>query len=175
MIACVQVPHPEHFRAKKLALHADPIQQGILQEGLLDVLEINDTPVEKNGTSEAYIVDLVDPGLVKGLAREDRVEPKVVLHDDVQKVLVKIVAHHEGNSSVRFTSMVEQKWLEELKFSDGVVTCPCSLHSFSAGDPNTNMRFHNHSNIVSSVAYSKGYLVRESLSDHLHDIAFLLG
>lgn len=54
---------------------------------------IDDTPIEKNSTSETNVIKLVDPWFIQSLSREHRVEAKIVLNDHVEDIFVKIVAY----------------------------------------------------------------------------------
>ena len=83
LIAGIEVPHPEDFGIEELAFHAYAVEKGLVEEPLLHEFEVDDAPVEKDRSGEANIVDLVDVGLVEGLAWENREKSKIKLHDHV--------------------------------------------------------------------------------------------
>lgn len=175
MVACISVPTPEDFGAEEASLHADAVEQWLLNELRLGVLEVHQAPVEEYATCEAHVVKLVYPGLVQCLPCEARVETEIVLDDDIEYVLVKVVHDNERYSSVGLTTMEEEKWPEELEFSDRIVTGTSSLHAFFASDTHTNVCFVDHCHVVCAIANSQSHFIRVPLPDHFYDVTFLFG
>lgn len=92
---CINIPSPEDCRAEISAFNANSIQQWVLHEFLLLELKVNDAPGKDGSTSEEHIVELIDPRLVESLPTEDGEKAEIVLHDNIEEVLVKIVADDE--------------------------------------------------------------------------------
>lgn len=131
------------------------------------MLNVHDAPPKKHSTSEIHIVELVDYCLVQGLPAEDRVEAKVELNYYVEEVLVEVVADDEGDAAVGLSPVEEQERLQKLELSNGIVTRPCSLHSFLTSDTNSDMSFKNHCYIICSVSDCQSHLFWKSILYHL--------
>ena len=70
--------------------------------------------------------------------------------------------------------MDEQQRLQELELADGVVCGTRCLLAFLAKDANAYVRFQDHVDVVGAVSDTEGRLVRESVSNHQHDLRLLL-
>lgn len=107
MVKRVKLPAPEDLSVEEPAFDSDPVELRVTHELVFLVLEVHDAPVEDSRARKRDVVELIDPGLVKGLPAEDRVEAEVVLHDHVEHVLVEVVAHEEGDLAIGLTSVDE--------------------------------------------------------------------
>jgi hypothetical protein len=70
--------------------------------------------------------------------------------------------------------MNEQQWLQELELADCKVATSCRLHAFSSCNANTNIRFHDHGDVIGPITNREGRLVRKLSLDQGHDVTFLL-
>ena len=70
--------------------------------------------------------------------------------------------------------MDEQQRLQELELTDGVVCGTRCLLAFLAKDANAYVRFEDHVDVVGAVSNTEGRLVRESVSNHQHNLRLLL-
>ena len=175
LIESIGLPQPEDLSVEEFPLHANSIQERLTHKLCLLMLKIEDSPVEEGRACEGNIVQLIDPGLVQGLPRENRVETKVILHDYIEDVLVEIVADQVGDATVRLPPMHEKERLEELKFTDGIITGPCSLHPLTARDAHSYVGLENHGNIISTISNSKCHFLWISLADQHDNVSLLLG
>lgn len=79
---------------------------------------------------EDHVVELVDEGFVEGLSSEGRLEAEEELGGDVEEVFVECIEHKERVSSVSFSSMNEQQWLQELELTNSIIGTSGSLLAF---------------------------------------------
>jgi len=91
-----------------LVVYSDSIKGGVLHELLLSVFIVKKGVDHDRHTSENDVVHLVNIGLVKGLAREDREDAVPELSNYIQHVLVESPADKVRVPSVALTSMDEK-------------------------------------------------------------------
>ena len=124
---------------------------------------------------EWSIVNLVDPFLVHGLTRENRVVAEHELYHDVEYVLIEHVENDFAIASIILTAVHEKKLVKELELADGEIGRLSSLHTLAASDADTNVCFTDHGAVVSSVADGQGDLLLVTMAHQSDDIALLLG
>lgn len=70
--------------------------------------------------------------------------------------------------------MEEQQRLQESELTDDIVCASCCLLSFKTRNADTNMCCSDHIDIIGTITNWEGDLVRETLSNDMHDISLLL-
>ena len=71
------------------------------------MFEVEHSPAKVRCAREANVIDLVDPRFVEDLATEHRVETEVILDDNIEEVLVEIVADDPRNSPIGLPTVIE--------------------------------------------------------------------
>jgi len=118
------------------------------------MLNVHNAPIEEDGARKSHVIELVDDLLEQRLPAKNWIEAEVELNDDIQEILVEVVAYNERYAAVCLSAMKEKERLQELKFSYRVVTRASSLHAFSTCDADSDVGLQNHRYIVSPIAYS---------------------
>ena len=77
-------------------------------------------PHDREG-GEEDIVELVEPLVIERLPTESRIEAIPELREHEYDVLVEDVADQESISSIGFSSMSEEKILQELELADSII------------------------------------------------------
>ncbi len=115
-------------------------------------------PQSKNNYRERSVQNIVelllDGGVIKGDCWEARFEPVEEDWEDEEHVLVEVVHYEIGVFSEGFSTVEEDKSLEEFELAEGVVGCSGCLVSLDAFNPHPNMSCNNHINIISSIPNS---------------------
>lgn len=145
-----------------------------LHVNILLVLEVVDCVPQNRERGHSDIVHLVDQLLVQWLAGESGVEAEVELRHHIQEVLIEIVKHEQGVTSIGLATMEEEERLQELELADGKVSTSGGLLSFLSEDTNTDVGLQDHTDIVGSVTDRKCGLFWEPFLDEVDDISFLL-
>ena len=174
LVETVEDPFPEDKRAELLVLHSHLVKLGVVDEVFFGVLEVEECVKHDWESGESDVVELIDPWLVQSLSREDRPEAEEVLGDHVHHVLVEGVADELSVSTVALPAVDKQKRFQEFELADGEVTRAGGLHTFTPSNTDTDMSFHDHGHIVSSITNGKSCLVGEPHADHFHDVSLLL-
>ena len=86
--------------------------------------------------------------------------------------LVEEVRNGLCESSVRPSSMDKYEASEEAELADGVVRGHNRSTAFHTSNPDTNMRFLNHGDIVGTITDREGQAVEAGL-DHVHNSSLL--
>lgn len=119
------------------------------------------------------IVKLIHEFLIKLLSRKNRPEAKVELSNNIQEVLVEVVQYEIRVPSVSFSTMEEQKWLQELELADSIISTSSSLLTFFTKDSNANVGCEDHSNIICAISNSEGSFTGMTSSNQANNICFL--
>ncbi len=70
-------------------------------------------------------------------------------------IFIEVIAYHEAYSSIPPSAMHKQKFLKILELTDSIITGSHSLSAFFSSDPDSNMRLHDHRDIICSISNSQ--------------------
>ena len=85
------------------------------------------------------------------MSREAISERKEDLSEDQNDVFVEIVAYEPADAPIAPSSMHKQESVQVEELTKGVIGGADSLGAFLASHTNTNMRLHNHRDIIGSI------------------------
>ena len=142
--ARVAEPDPELLHVEDRLIHTNTVIQRIGKQLRYREFEVKKTIDYNVQSCEWPVVNLVDPFLVHGLTRENRVVAEHELYHDVEYVLIEHVENNLAIASVVLTAMHEEKLVKELELSDGEIGRLCSLHTLTASDADTNVGLADH-------------------------------
>ena len=172
--AGVAEPYPELLHVEDRLIHTNTVIQRIGKQLRYREFEVKKTIDYNVQSCEWSVVNLVDPFLVHGLTRENRVVAEHELYHDVEYVLVEHVQYYLTIASVVLTAVHEEELVKELELADREVGRLCSLHTLAASDADTDVCLTDHRAVVGSVADCQSDLILVTMAHQCNNVTLLL-
>ena len=172
--ARVAEPDPELLHVEDRLIHTNTVIQRIGKQLRYREFEVKKTIDYNVQSGEWSVVNLIDPFLVHGLTRENRVVAEHELYHDVEYVLIEHVENNLAIASVVFTAVHEEELMKELELADGEIGRLCSLHTLTTSNTYTNVSLADHGAVVGSIADGQSDLLLVTMAHQCDNITLLL-
>jgi len=156
-VACSSVPDreenplPKDLEVEKGAFLAGLVDLRVLVNVLVVDVLLDGVGEEASPGGPKGVVEGLKPVGEEDLAREAVAQREEDLCEDKDDVLVEVVANDETHSAVAPPSMDQQESVKVKELTEGVVSGSDGLGAFFATDTYSDMRFHNHGDVIGSV------------------------
>jgi len=134
---------------------------------------LKDCSYHNRPESEEAVVQSDVPVIEDALSAVETVEGKVELGNREDHIFIEEVKNALSYSQIAKPPVIKDKLPEASKLSNCIITSLYSSHSFVTINSHTNLRFLDHIDVISSIAYGQGYLF-QSILDKFNNLCFLL-